>query len=128
MSVELRIVTPRRVAWQGRALEVLAPGFTGQFGVLPDHERFLSVARPGRVTVRTEQGEEKMVVGTGFIEVGPGHVTLLTELCEPAGTVAPEQAAQDLHEAEAELARAQQGTAAWDEIEKRAELARARLG
>ena len=128
MPVELRIVTPRAVAWNGTAEEVLAPGYRGQFGVLPGHERFLSVALPGRVIIRSEQGEQVFVVGTGFIEVGAEHVTILTDVCEPLDQVDAEQAARDLAEAEAELGQAVQGTAGWDEAEKRAGLARARIG
>jgi F-type H+-transporting ATPase subunit epsilon len=128
MAVQLRIVTPRAVAWAGQADEVLAPGYHGQFGVLPGHERFLSVAIPGRVVIRSEAGEQAFVVGTGFIEVGAEHVTILTDVCEPVGEVDAEQAAQQLAEAEAELGQCVQGSAAWDEAEKRAGLARARLG
>jgi len=128
MSVELRIVTPKAVAWTGQADEVLAPGHHGQFGVLPGHERFLSVARPGRVVIRNEQGEQSFVVGTGFIEVGAEHVTILTDVCEPVEDVDPEQAKLQLAEAEAELGECVRGTAAWDEVEKRADLARARIG
>jgi F-type H+-transporting ATPase subunit epsilon len=128
MSVELRIVTPKAVAWTGTADEVLAPGHHGQFGVLPGHERFLSVARPGRVVIRSGESEQIFVVGTGFIEVGAEHVTILTDVCEPLAEVDPEQAARDLAEAEVELGHSVQGTAGWDEAEKRADLARARIG
>jgi F-type H+-transporting ATPase subunit epsilon len=128
MSVELRIVTPKAVVWSGQADEVLAPGHHGQFGVLPGHERFLSVARPGRVVIRNEDGERIFVVGTGFIEVGAEHITVLTDICEPLEEVESAAAAQQLAEAEAELGECVQGTAAWDEAEKRADLARARLG
>ncbi len=128
MSVELRIVTPKAVVWSGQADEVLAPGHHGQFGVLPGHERFLSVARPGRVVIRNEDGERIFVVGTGFIEVGAEHITVLTDICEPLEEVDAAAAAALLAEAEAELGECVQGTAAWDEAEKRADLARARLG
>jgi F-type H+-transporting ATPase subunit epsilon len=128
MTVQLRIVTPRAVAWTGQAEEVLAPGFHGQFGVLPGHERFLSVAKPGRVHVRSAKGEEIFVIGNGFIEVGAEHVSILTDFCEPLGEIDADVAAKQLAEAEAELGTCIQGTAAWDEAEMRVELARARLG
>jgi ATP synthase F1 epsilon subunit len=127
-ALTLRIVTPRRVAWQGEAVEVRLPGFLGQFGVLPDHERLLSVARPGRVHIVTAQGDAVFVVGTGFAEVGSDHLTLLTDHCEPAEGLDRDLAEKELHQAEVELFHAQHGTAAWDEIERRMELARARIG
>ncbi len=128
MAVQLRIVTPRAVAWTGQADEVLAPGYHGQFGVLPGHERFLSVAKPGRVHIRSAQGEEVFVIGSGFIEVGAEHISILTDIGAPGGGIAAGAAARQLAEAEAELGVCIQGTAAWDEAEKRADLARARLG
>lgn len=128
MPLDLRIVTPKAIAWQGRADEILAPGFHGQFGVMPTHERLLSVARPGRVVIHNADGVETFIVGAGFIEVGPEHVTVLTDMCEPLEGVDPEQAQRELAEAEAELAQCAQGSAAWDEAEKRADVARARLG
>ncbi len=128
MAVLLRIVTPRAVAWKGQAEEVLAPGFHGQFCVLPGHERFLSVARPGRVVIRTDEGEQVFVVGTGFIEVGAEHITILTDVCEPLDQVDQAGAVQQLAAAEALLTECVQGTAAWDEAEKQAGLARARIG
>ena len=128
MAVQLRIVTPRAVAWTGQAEEVLAPGHHGQFGVLPGHERFLSVARPGRVVIHSAGGEQAFVVGTGFIEVSGEHVTILTDVCEPVGQVDADTATQQLADAELELVECIQGSAAWDEAQKRADLARARLG
>jgi len=128
MPVHVRIVTPRKIAFDGEAAEVRAPAFLGQFGVLPGHERMLAALRPGRVIVTTAQGETTFIVGSGFVEVGPDQLTLLTDLCEDAGTVAPEAAAKALKEAETELLSLQEGTEAWIQAERRADLARARLG
>lgn len=51
MPVHVRIVTRRKVVFDGVADVVQAPGFLGEFGVLPDHERFLTLVRPDRKSV-----------------------------------------------------------------------------
>jgi len=128
MPLHVRVVTPRRIAFDGEATEMRAPAFLGQFGALPGHERYLAAVRPGRVIVTTSAGERVFVVGSGFVEVGGDEITLLADLCEDAGAVLPEEAARALKEAEAELLSLQDGTVAWAEAERRADLARARLG
>ncbi len=128
MPLHVRIVTPRKIAFDAEAVEIQTPAFLGQFGALPGHERYLAAVRPGRVVVTATGGERTFVVGAGFVEVGPDQVTLLADLCEDAGTVAPDAAARALKEAEAELVSLQEGTVAWAEAERRAERARARRG
>ena len=128
MPLHLRIVTPRRVAFDQTVLDVRAPGFLGEFGALEGHERYLSAVRPGRVQVSLEEGEQVFVVGAGFVEVGPDHVILLSDHCEAVGSVSAEQAREELQEAEKRLTGLQEGSAAWAEAERRADLARARLG
>lgn len=127
MSIRVRIVTPERVAFEGRAEHLQAPGYLGEFGILPHHERFLTLARPGRVLIRTEEGELGFVVGPGFAEAGPAHLTLLTDHCEPFESVDTEAAARQLREAESRLLESRAGTPDWDAAEREAELARARL-
>ncbi len=82
MALEVRIVTPRKVVWEGVANAVQAPGEVGEFGVLPKHIPFLTTLRPGVVTVDGADGKLVFEVGVGFAEAGPGRVTILAETCE----------------------------------------------
>ena len=82
MPLTVRIVTPRKVAWEGTAESVVAPGTVGEFGVLPGHIAFLSTLKPGPLTVDSGGAKVKFNVGVGFADAGPGHVTVLTESCE----------------------------------------------
>lgn len=127
MSLTVEIVTPAKVAWKGEATEVQAPGLAGEFGALPDHAAMLAVTRAGVVTVHTAAGAQRMVVGTGFAEVGPGQITLLVDLCEPAESVDKDAAQADLSAAEEALAGSDPATDAWAKARRRADLAAARL-
>jgi F-type H+-transporting ATPase subunit epsilon len=127
MSIHVEIVTPTATAWSGDVTEVQAPGFYGEFGVLPDHAPLLSVVRAGVVTLHTSAGEQRFVVGNGFVEAGPAKLTLLTELCEPADNVDKGAASALLAESEAALAASEAGSGEAVNAERNADLARARL-
>jgi len=83
-ALAVRVVTPRKIAWEGTAASVTAPGEVGEFGVLPKHIAFLSTLKPGPLTIDTGSEKLKFSVGVGFAEAGPDRVTILTESCESA--------------------------------------------
>lgn len=85
MSAEsflLKVVTPRAEVFKGEVAEVRAPGFQGEFGVLPGHVSYVSAVRPGLLTFEFEGQPRRLLVGAGFAEVGADEVVLLTDLCE----------------------------------------------
>ena len=126
-SIHVEIVTPQALAHEAEAREVRAPGFHGEFGVLPQHTNFLSVVCPGVVTIVTDSGTTRFVVGRGFVEAGPDRLTLLTELCEPADNVDKAAAQQLLESAETILASASPESGDYANARRDADLARARL-
>jgi F-type H+-transporting ATPase subunit epsilon len=82
MPFELTIVTPEGQAYQGRVERVVLPGSEGEFGVLTNHERFLSPLRVGAVEILTEEGPLYAAVADGFAEVDGESVTVLVDSCE----------------------------------------------
>ena len=96
MSLELAIVTPYGESWRGPVQSVVLPGSEGEFGVLEDHERFLSPLDIGRIEIRGPEGIVHGAIGSGFAEVNGKRVTLLVESCEVAS---------DIDVARAEMAR-----------------------
>ena len=127
MSLQVDIVTPTQTAYSGQATEVQAPGFVGEFGVLPDHALFLSVVRAGVVTIYRDGETVRFVVGPGFVEAGPDRITLLTEVCEPADEVDVQGAQALLESAEKALAVADPNGSDWIKADRDSQLARARL-
>jgi len=84
MAFELTIVTPEGEAYRGSVERVVLPGSEGEFGVLTNHERFLSPLRVGAVEILTEQGPIYAAVADGFAEVDGEAVTVLVDSCELA--------------------------------------------
>ncbi len=126
MPIELVVVTPQGEAFRGPVDSVVLPGSEGEFGVLPNHERFLTPLRVGVVEISTAEETIHAAVAEGFADVGGEQVTVLVESCELAA---------DIDIARAELAReqAEQGLAslqAEDDAERlaatEASLSRAR--
>lgn len=88
MPLNVRIVTPRKIVFEGVADGVQAPGELGEFGVLPGHIPLVTTLRPGTVVVHGTP-RRTFKVGTGFAEAGPDRVTLLVETCEEVEGTAP---------------------------------------
>jgi len=101
MPFELTIVTPQGQAYSGPADRVVLPGSEGDFGVLPDHERFLTPLRVGEVEISNGDGTFYAAIADGFAEVQGEQVAVLVESCELAGDI-------DVARAERALARAEQ--------------------
>ena len=81
MSIQIRIVTPTNIAFEGTTDMVTGPGFHGEFGVLEHHARFLTLNAPGIIRLGKAQDQEKFVVGKGFAEVTENVVTYLVDSC-----------------------------------------------
>jgi F-type H+-transporting ATPase subunit epsilon len=105
MPLDLTIVTPSGPAYRGDVDSVVLPGSEGDFGVLPEHERFLCPLRVGEVRIQKGGQTLYAAIAEGFAEVSGEQVTVLADACELAG---------DIDTARAELARqrAEQGLAA----------------
>jgi F-type H+-transporting ATPase subunit epsilon len=80
--LRLEVATPTRLVVASDADEVVVPGSEGSFGVLPGHAPLLSLVGTGEVMYRSGREEHYLAVSGGFAEVGPDHVTLLTETAE----------------------------------------------
>ena len=128
MALKVDIVTPTSLVYSGEAAEVRLPGWRGEFGVLPDHEDYLALTRPGLLTlVKTTGADDKYVVGPGFAEAGASGVTILVDFCESTEGLDKAEAQQEYAEAEATLARSAAGTSEWDAAEEQLALAMAKL-
>ena len=113
MPFDLQIVTPQGQAYAGQVDGIVLPGSEGQFGVLPDHERFLTPLATGEVEIRTGEGTLYAAVSEGFAEVQGEQVAVLVESCELAADI-------DVARAERARARAEEDLAATDADTERA--------
>ena len=127
MSLNVEIVTPYQIVFSGAVEQIQAPGVMGEFGVLEQHAAMLAVTSAGTVTLHTGGSTRSLVVGPGFAEIGPDQVTLLVDLCEDAETVDAKAAQVDLDAAFAELGQVDVMSDEGLLIQKRIDLAQARI-
>ncbi len=80
----LDIVTPERKLVSTEVDEVTAPGFYGEFGVLPQHTPYLCQLGVGVLSYRTGSARYFISIIEGYAEVGPDKITILAESAERA--------------------------------------------
>jgi F-type H+-transporting ATPase subunit epsilon len=102
--LKLELATPTRLVVSGEADEVVVPGSEGAFGVLPGHAPLLSLVGTGEVMYRTGRTEHYLAVSGGFAEVGPDHVTILTETAERPEEIDRDRAERARQRAEQRMA------------------------
>ena len=106
-KVAFQLVAPERLLASAEVDMVVAPGAEGDFGVLPQHSRFMSVLRPGVIeTYEGAQVSERIFVGGGFAEVNERGCTVLAEEAMPVAEIDPERARARLSAAQDDLKEA----------------------
>lgn len=79
MSLELEILVPDGVVLQKQVAAVLATDASGRFGLLSDHETFVTLLSPCVLFHRDERGKESYVaVDGGTLLLEGGHVSVVT--------------------------------------------------
>jgi F-type H+-transporting ATPase subunit epsilon len=82
MTIRCEIVSQDRMVFEGDADIVIAPGTSGEMGILPNHAPLLATLDFGVIRVRRQGEEEVFTVSGGIIEVQPTIVTILADVAE----------------------------------------------
>ncbi len=111
-SYQLDIVTPERILLSESAIQTIAPGSEGYLGILAGHADLMTTLEPGEVTVTLADGRttSHIVIGGGFLEVGPDKTTILADSAERIDEIDVSRAELDLEEARRMLEAASLGT------------------
>ena len=78
--LQLRIVSPEKVEYDGAVESVLVPGTAGQFEILNDHAPIISTLQKGVVEYATKEGKVSLNILGGFVEVQKYVVSLCVEI------------------------------------------------
>ena len=75
------IVSAEAAIFSGEATMLVAPGETGELGILPEHIPLLTRIKPGTLRILPAAGgeEEVIYVSGGMMEVQPDRVTVLAD-------------------------------------------------
>jgi F-type H+-transporting ATPase subunit epsilon len=100
-TIRLELVTPERLLVSEEVDEVIAPGYEGEFGVLPEHTYYLAILSIGVLRYRKGSETRKVAVGGGFAEVNPERIVVMADVAEKAEEIDVERARRDRDRAEA---------------------------
>ena len=106
MPLDVQVVSPERVLYEGEADMVVCRPADGDIAFLPGHVPFLGALGidPVRILL-VGGGEQAFAVHGGFVEVSNDHVTVLSDLAEAEEQIDVERARVALARAEEALGR-----------------------
>lgn len=101
------LVSPERLLLSEEAQQVVVPGSDGYFTVMAHHAPLMSTVKPGVVEATLSSGEEKRIfVRGGFADVSLNGFTLLAEQAIPIEELDANALAQEISNAEEDVADA----------------------
>ena len=78
--MNIAVLSPDKLIFEGTASSVKVPGVTGQFEVLNNHAPIVSALGEGEVRILKEGGDKvQLKIKKGFIEVLNNEVALLVQ-------------------------------------------------
>src|SRR5262249_44368898 len=104
-SFHFDLVSPEQLVFSGEVEHVVVPGTEGEFGVLAGHAPLIAMLRPGILRVLGPH-EQRILVEGGFAEVTGEHLTVLADRAVRVEEVDRGALAQDIKDAEEDLADA----------------------
>lgn len=79
-TLNLEVVTPSGMIFDGKAVSVTLPGEEGEFGVLPHHAALTTLLKAGVVDIEKEnKNVESIVVNWGVVQVNEAKVVVLVD-------------------------------------------------
>ena len=80
-TLQVNIVSAEQSIFSGEAEMVVAPGESGELGILPSHAPLLTRIKPGTVKLKIagQEEDEIIYVSGGILEVQPKALTILAD-------------------------------------------------
>lgn len=84
-AMDLRVVTPARVVFEGTARSLVAPAWDGLVGILPAHAPFLTLLGSGRLEIDSgSKARQTFALSGGVMKVEDNQVTVLADRVDAA--------------------------------------------
>ena len=77
--LQVSVISPEQVLFEGSASSVTAPAFDGELGILPMHAPLMTLLGTGTLRVESAQGLKRFRVAGGFLQVVDDTVRVVTE-------------------------------------------------
>jgi len=78
-ALQVSVISPEQVLYEGTASSVTAPAFDGEVGILPMHAPLMTLLGTGTLQVQSNDGLKRFRVSGGFLQVVDDTVRVVTE-------------------------------------------------
>ena len=125
-AFHFELVSPEKLLFSGEVESVVVPGTEGDFQVFKDHAPVMSALKPGVAVVEENASNTiRLFVRGGFAEISAKGLTILAEEALPLEELNAERLAQEIKNAEEDVADAKNEAAkqiAGEKLEQLKEL------
>lgn len=77
--LQLAIVSPEGILYEGQVEHVTFPGTLGSFTVLPEHAPLISSLNKGVIQYSTDGKLEVLQIDSGFVEIKDDNISVCVE-------------------------------------------------
>lgn len=125
--MNLKILTPERITFEGDIDELIVPTVTGEIAVLPHHIDLLTQVSEGELTIKMKGKQEHIAVTGGFLQINNDTLTLLADYAIHSEKINAQKALDAQKRAEEILKKKSEHTTEQDLALAQAEMRRAIL-
>jgi F-type H+-transporting ATPase subunit epsilon len=83
-GLQVSVISPERVIYEGEADSVIVPAWDGELGVLRGHAPLMALLGTGQIRIRHGGRTERFQISGGFLQVVNNRVSVLSERAEGA--------------------------------------------
>jgi len=77
--LNISVISPEAVLYEGTADSVVAPAFDGEVGILTGHAPMMALLGKGVLRLESDTGQRRFNVEGGFLQVVDNAVRVVTE-------------------------------------------------
>lgn len=78
--MKLSIITPDKLAFEGKVTAVTVPGSAGSFQILKDHAAIVSTLEDGKVIYKNNNDQQQVIIiKGGVVEAKDNNIIILAE-------------------------------------------------
>lgn len=81
-DLNLKIVTPEEVVFEGEADQVNVSTVQGELGILPHHANLMAKLVPGELRIKKSGKTSFFAIGGGFLQIENNDLTIMTDLAQ----------------------------------------------
>lgn len=86
-QLNLKIVTPEKLIFEGLVDQVNVSTQDGELGILPNHASLMAKIKPGELRVKKSGKTDVLAVGEGFLQVSNNTLTIMADLAQDVSDI-----------------------------------------